>query len=217
MIKKFFMFSALAVLVGAGCVNQSQITEDEAMERDTAPISDAQSGELTVPTDSIPNEKKLMDKTFAFPGVLDEQKIKDRQIRIETPKGEIIFELFEDEAPKTVSNFVYLTREGFYDGLTFHRVEPGFVIQGGDPNGNGTGGPGYTFEDEPVTRAYEEGIVAMANRGPDTNGSQFFVMLENTPLPPAYTIFGKVTKGMDVVKQIAIGDVMNSVIVEAKN
>lgn len=165
--------------------------------------------------DPIPNEPKEK-KTYAFPGILDEQKIKDRQIRIETPKGEIVFEMFEDEAPKTVSNFVYLTREGYYDGLTFHRVEPGFVIQGGDPNGNGTGGPGYKFEDEPVKRAYDQGIVAMANAGPNTNGSQFFIMLEDTGLPPAYTIFGKVTKGMDVVKEIRVGDVMTKVTVEAK-
>lgn len=154
--------------------------------------------------------------TYSFPGILEDSKIKDRQIHIETPKGDIIFELFADEAPKTVSNFVYLTREGYFDGLTFHRVEPGFVIQGGDPNGNGTGGPGYTFEDEPVKRSYDRGIVAMANRGPNTNGSQFFIMLGDTPLPPSYTVFGMVTSGMDVVDQIRVGDVMTKVQVEAK-
>jgi len=215
MLKKFFMFSAVAMLVGAGCVNRSQITENEASESDTMPVSASQSGELTVPTNPMPKEES-QKKMYAFPGILDEQKIKDRQVRIETPKGEIVFELFEDEAPKTVSNFVYLTREGYYDGLTFHRVEPGFVIQGGDPSGNGTGGPGYLFEDEPVTRPYDEGIVAMANRGPNTNGSQFFIMLANNPLPPSYTIFGKVTKGIEVVKQISVGDVMTTVTVEAK-
>jgi len=158
-----------------------------------------------------------MDKQWTFPGVLPENQIKDRQIRMQTDKGEIVFELFEDEAPKTVSNFIYLTKGGYYDGLTFHRYEPGFVIQGGDPSGNGTGGPGYRFEDEPVKRSYDKGIVAMANAGPNTNGSQFFIMLEDVQLPPLYTIFGKVTKGLDVVDQIRAGDKMTSVIVEAKS
>jgi cyclophilin family peptidyl-prolyl cis-trans isomerase len=158
-----------------------------------------------------------MDKTWTFPGTLPENQIKDRQIRMQTDKGEIVFELFEEEAPKTVSNFIYLTKGGYYDGLTFHRHEPGFVIQGGDPSGNGTGGPGYRFEDEKVTRAYEKGIVAMANAGPNTNGSQFFIMLADVPLPPLYTIFGRVTKGLDVVDQIRAGDKMTSVIVEAKS
>ncbi len=157
-----------------------------------------------------------MEKQWSFPGVLPENQIQNRQIRMQTTKGEIVFELFDKEAPKTVSNFVYLTKGGFYDGLTFHRVVPGFVIQGGDPNGTGTGGPGYRFEDEPVKRAYDRGIVAMANAGPNTNGSQFFIMLQDTPLDPLYTVFGKVTKGMDVVDQIRVGDVMSSVIVEAR-
>lgn len=96
--------------------------------------------------------------------------------------------------------------------MTFHRVVPGFVIQGGDPSGNGTGGPGYTFDDEPVTLKYDKGIVAMANAGPNTNGSQFFIMLEDNPtLPPNYTIFGKVIKGQDVVSSIQVGDVMKKV------
>jgi cyclophilin family peptidyl-prolyl cis-trans isomerase len=158
-----------------------------------------------------------MQKTWTFPGVLPENQIANREIRIKTDKGDIVFKLYEQEAPKTVSNFVYLAKGGYYDGLTFHRVEPGFVIQGGDPNGNGTGGPGYQFEDEPVKRPYTRGIVAMANAGPNTNGSQFFVMLADTPLPPNYTIFGEVTSGMDVVDQIRVGDVMRSVMVEARS
>jgi len=98
--------------------------------------------------------------------------------------------------------------------LTFHRREKGFVIQGGDPNGNGTGGPGYKFVDEPVTREYDRGIVAMANAGPNTNGSQFFIMLANNPLPKQYTIFGKVISGLDVVDKIKVGDVMELVTIE---
>src|SRR3989344_3939168 len=117
-----------------------------------------------------------------------------------------------EEATQAASNFIFLADDKFYDGLTFHRVVPGFVIQGGDPLGNGTGGPGYRFADEPVKRKYDKGIVAMANSGPDTNGSQFFIMLEDNPgLPPNYTIFGKVTKGLDVVGKIAVGDMMETV------
>lgn len=149
------------------------------------------------------------------PAVLtDEQRLNKKAV-IETNKGVIEFEIFGDEVPKTASNFIFLTADKFYDGLRFHRVEPGFVIQGGDPVGNGTGGPGYKFEDEPVTRKYDKGIVAMANSGPNTNGSQFFIMLEDNPtLPPNYTIFGKVIKGQEVVDQIKVGDVMTKVSIQ---
>ncbi len=132
-------------------------------------------------------------------------------ITIKTNFGEIQFETYDIDAPKTVQNFITLTEKGFYDGLTFHRVIKGFMIQGGDPNGNGTGGPGYQFEDElnPNTESYKagykKGVVAMANAGPNTNGSQFFIMLEDYPLPNNYTIFGKVIKGQEVVD--AIGSV----------
>lgn len=148
-------------------------------------------------------------KEYDFPGVLPADKIQGKKVTLQTNKGVIEFELYANDAPKAVSNFVYLAEDGYYDGLTFHRVVPGFVIQGGDPLGTGTGGPGYQFEDEPVTKDYDEGIVAMANAGPDTNGSQFFIMLEdNQTLPKAYTIFGKVTQGIEVVKQIMEGDKM---------
>jgi cyclophilin family peptidyl-prolyl cis-trans isomerase len=113
-------------------------------------------------------------------------------------------------APKTVNNFVYLARYHFFDGLTFHRVIPGFVVQGGDPKGDGTGGPGYQFADElPKAGAYKIGSLAMANSGPNTNGSQFFVITgdQGVKLPPSYSLFGQVTDGMDVVKKIeADGD-----------
>lgn len=146
-----------------------------------------------------------------FPGELPPADLKNKKVAITTAKG-VIEMMIYPEATKAASNFLFLTREKFYDGLTFHRVEPGFVVQGGDPLGNGSGGPGYKFEDEPVTRKYDKGIVAMANAGPNTNGSQFFIMLEDNPnLPPSYTIFGKVTKGMEVVSKIAVGDVMQSV------
>ncbi len=124
-----------------------------------------------------------------------------------TNKGDVEVEFFPEDAPVTVNNFVQLASEGFYDGTPFHRVVPGFVIQGGDPTGTGTGGPGYRFQDEtiPGHRDYERGTLAMANAGPNTNGSQFFIVLDDLAgkLPKNYTIFGKVTDGMDVVDQIA--------------
>jgi cyclophilin family peptidyl-prolyl cis-trans isomerase len=134
---------------------------------------------------------------------------------IKTNKGDIQLELNPVEAPMTVNNFVVLARDGYYDGVTFHRVVPRFVIQGGDPTGTGSGGPGYKFQDEPVQRPYKAGTVAMANAGPNTNGSQFFICLEDQPgLPPNYTIFGDTVAGMDVVRNIRVGDVMQSVTVE---
>jgi cyclophilin family peptidyl-prolyl cis-trans isomerase len=122
---------------------------------------------------------------------------------IETSAGTLEAELFAEDAPKTVNNFVFLARDGFYDGVIFHRVISGFMIQGGDPTGTGRGGPGYKFDDEPVKRRYTRGTLAMANAGPNTNGSQFFVMHADYGLPPSYTVFGKLTTGGDVVDKIA--------------
>ena len=127
---------------------------------------------------------------------------------LKTSEGDISLTLDADKAPKTVTNFVVLARVGYYDGLNFHRIAPGFVIQGGDPNGNGTGGAsiyGPTFEDEENDLDLAPGAVAMANRGPDTNGSQFFIVdaADTLMLQGYYTVFGKVTKGMDVVHRIA--------------
>jgi len=120
-----------------------------------------------------------------------------------TSGGVIVFELLAAEAPRTVNNFVFLAREGFYDGVVFHRIIKGFMLQGGDPTGTGTGGPGYRFADEPVTRDYVAGTLAMANAGPNTNGSQFFVMHQRYSLAKNYTIFGLVTQGMEVVDALA--------------
>ena len=125
--------------------------------------------------------------------------------RVETSAGAFEVELYPGEAPLAVNSFVCLARAGYYDGVVFHRILPGFVVQGGDPTGTGRGGPGYRFADEPVTRPYEVGTLAMANSGPDTNGSQFFVVLEGggARLSPDYTVFGRVTSGMDVVAGMA--------------
>jgi peptidyl-prolyl cis-trans isomerase B (cyclophilin B) len=121
-----------------------------------------------------------------------------------TTHGTIALELFDDDAPKTVANFRKLAGDGFYDGVIFHRVIPDFMIQGGCPQGTGTGGPGYTFEDEINQHKVVRGALAMANAGPNTNGSQFFICVADLSgrLPKNYTIFGQVTKGMDVVDKI---------------
>ena len=124
--------------------------------------------------------------------------------KLATSAGDITIEFAAADAPQTVNNFVFLARDGFYDGVIFHRVIDGFMIQGGDPTGTGTGGPGYRFRDEVhSTTTYDRGTVAMANSGPNTNGSQFFICHKDAGLPNAYTIFGKVTDGMDIVDAIA--------------
>ncbi|MDP3732929.1 MAG: peptidylprolyl isomerase [Candidatus Daviesbacteria bacterium] len=149
-----------------------------------------------------------------FPGILKEEFLKNKKAQVSTNKGMFELEIYAD-APMTASNFIFLAANGFYDGLNFHRVEKGFVIQGGDPLGNGTGGPGYIFPNEAVTRDYNKGVVAMANAGPNTNGSQFFVLLEDRPeLPKNYTIFAKVIVGMDVVEKIEVGDTMKKITVQ---
>lgn len=165
-----------------------------------------------------PSQRQQQPKQYKqFPGILTASELASKKGVILTAKGKIEFEIYP-EAAKAASNFVFLAKDGFYNGLTFHRIVPGFVIQGGDPVGDGSGGPGYQFEDEPVTKSYDKGIVAMANAGPDTNGSQFFIMLEDNPgLPKDYTIFGKVISGQDVVAQIKKGDVMQKVTIEPLN
>ncbi|MES3004491.1 MAG: peptidylprolyl isomerase [Patescibacteria group bacterium] len=141
--------------------------------------------------------------------VVNTNNKKSNMITIETNHGKIVIETYNSDAPNTVNNFITLANKGYYNGLTFHRVIKGFMIQGGDPNGNGTGGPGYQFADElnPSTTSYKagykQGVVAMANAGPNTNGSQFFIMHQDYPLPNNYTIFGKVVSGQEVVDKIA--------------
>jgi peptidyl-prolyl cis-trans isomerase B (cyclophilin B) len=141
---------------------------------------------------------------------------KTYSVTIETGRGEIVLDLYPQYAPKTVNNFVFLIREGYYDGVTFHRVINNFVIQGGDPTGKGSGGPGYQFEDEfrgnPLK--HETGAISMANAGPGTNGSQFFITHSPQPhLDGHHTVFGKVVKGQEVVNAIAQGDRMEKVTV----
>ena len=167
--------------------------------------------ETDLEIDNTPMEEEIMayDKTYKNPPEFSIDVNKSYSAEINTTSGLMTVELFTDIAPNTVNNFVALSEDGYYNNIIFHRVIKDFMIQGGDPSGTGHGEmgkyPGYEFGDElnnPMP--YEKGILAMANRGPNTNGSQFFIMHTDYPLPYQYTIFGKVTKGLDVIDQIAM-------------
>jgi peptidyl-prolyl cis-trans isomerase B (cyclophilin B) len=136
---------------------------------------------------------------------------------IETEKGDLVLELFAGDVPVTVNNFVFLAREGFYDGTTFHRVVPGFVAQGGDPTGTGTGTPGYSFADEFTEHTHVAGALSMANSGPDTNGCQFFIAYSpQHHLDGKHTVFGQLVEGMDVLEEIEPGDTIVRMTVEER-
>ncbi len=152
----------------------------------------------TNPTSTMTQPALSIDKNVQYTAV------------VTTSKGAFTIEMNKGQTPITVNNFLTLAQKGFYNGTIFHRVIKGFMIQGGDPTGTGTGGPGYRFADEPFEGAYTRGTVAMANAGPDTNGSQFFIMHEDQQLPPNYTIFGHVIEGMETVDAIASGAVTMS-------
>jgi peptidyl-prolyl cis-trans isomerase B (cyclophilin B) len=159
-------------------------------------------------------------KQYAEPPKMTIDANKTYTATIETAKGKIVCELYPKEAPNAVNNFVFLSREGFYDGITFHRVIPDFMIQGGDPTGTGRGGPGYKFDDELAPgkfRKHQKGSLSMANAGPNTNGSQFFITHRATDwLDGKHVVFGQVTSGQDVVDKIEQGDVMKTVTIEEK-
>lgn len=165
---------------------------------------------------SSSTEPSTSVKTYTNPGKLSDDKIHKKQARIVTNKGTIVFTLDDAQSPLAVSSFVFLAEQGYFDGLSWHRVIPDFVIQGGDPTGTGSGGPGYQFADEKVTGEYLEGTVAMANAGANTNGSQFFITNadDTQKLTKSYSIFGHVTSGLDVVKNIVQGDTMDKVTIE---
>jgi peptidyl-prolyl cis-trans isomerase B (cyclophilin B) len=170
----FLIFPVLAVFMAFGCAKEP---------------------EATVP--------KSGPKSYTAPPKMMIDANKKYTATIETEKGDIVVELFAKDAPKTVNNFVFLARDGFYNNTIFHRVIPGFMAQGGDPTGTGTGGPGYTFEDEFNQRRHGTGTLSMANRGPNTNGSQFFITYAPQPhLDGKHTVFGQVTKGMDILNRL---------------
>jgi len=159
----------------------------------------------------------MSEKTYSAPPSMTIDPKKDYFATIETDKGNILLELFAADAPKTVNNFVFLAREGFYDGVIFHRVIPGFMAQGGDPTGTGRGGPGYTFADEFSGQRHGTGTISMANAGPNTNGSQFFITYAPQPhLDGRHSVFGQMISDMAVLKNITNGDVMKRVIITEK-
>lgn len=161
-------------------------------------------GEKPAPAKQPPVTKPVTTKKmYSYPPVMAIDSTKAYSATLETSVGKMVVALNAKETPTTVNNFVFLAKEKFYDGTIFHRTIPGFMVQGGDPTGTGMGDPGYKFDDEAFTGKYERGTIAMANSGPDTNGSQFFIMHADYPLPPNYVIFGKVTEGLETVDKIA--------------
>lgn len=182
----------------------------------TAPVSAAPCGSLNFGAAMTPTPGNAGKKSFSAPPPMSINTAHHFLATITTAKGTMTLCLDPTLAPATVNNFVFLARNQFYDGLKFHRVVAGFVIQGGDPLGTGSGGPGYKFNDEPVKGEYTAGAVAMANSGANTNGSQFFIVTadQTGKLPKSYNLFGYVQTGMDVVLKIVQGDVMTSVTVQ---
>ena len=156
-------------------------------------------------------------KTYSEPPPMIIDTSKQYTAVIETEKGDLVLELFAKDVPKTVNNFVFLAREGFYDGTTFHRVIPGFMAQGGDPTGTGRGNPGYRFEDEFTDYIHTKGALSMANAGPNTNGSQFFITYAPQPgLNGKHSVFGQLLEGMDVLEKISNGAVINRIVIQEK-
>lgn len=163
-----------------------------------------------------PDSQSAKHKTYTKAPALTIEKNKKYTATLETSKGSLVVELFATDAPATVNNFVFLAREGFYDGTIFHRVIPDFMAQGGDPTGTGTGGPGYKFGDEFYKRIHVTGTLSMANSGPNTNGSQFFICFAPQPhLNGKHSVFGQLVQGTSVLNKIARGDrLMHVTIVE---
>ncbi|MGG0757800.1 peptidylprolyl isomerase [Brevibacillus laterosporus] len=179
----------------------------------TAPATDQQQNNATsgqtTPTDKKDETTKQPSKQYDKAPEMKIDPNKNYEAVVETNKGSFTIQLFAKDAPKTVNNFVFLANDHFYDGIKFHRIIQSFMIQTGDPKGDGTGGPGYSFEDELKNgHSYDKGVVAMANAGPNTNGSQFFIGsgddVKNLEAQPNYTIFGKITAGMDTIDKIAV-------------
>ena len=196
--KTIFVFAGL-LLLGQGCAPANTPAPAEPV---TPPQAERETPPAPAPNEINDVESMNNDQEYAFPGVLPAEEV-NKRVRISTNVGDIVIQVDPEAGPNAASNFVYLVKEGFYDGLIFHRVIPGFMIQGGDPTGTGRGGPGYKFADDPVDGEYTKGTVAMANAGPNTNGSQFFIMVGDNPLPPNYSIFGEVVEGQEIADAIS--------------
>ncbi len=199
---------AVVVLLGAIIAGLYLVDKRSEVPDPYLPITvDSSGGSLKIEeTPIVSSTGKSETKPVLESNIVNNKNM--NKVAIETNFGRIVLELYSKDAPKTTENFLSLVRKGFYDGVIFHRVIKGFMIQGGDPTGTGMGGPGYQFSDEldPGTdsykNGYKKGVLAMANAGPNTNGSQFFIMLEDYPLPNNYTIFGRVVSGQEVVDAI---------------
>lgn len=195
---------AFLILVGAGIfymvTNNSKNALNTQSKLDLEGSS--QSSQTEDSQTTMPQDQTTQTKALAKPN-MQIDTAKTYQAILKTSEGDITVELNAAQTPITVNNFVYLAKNKLYDNTIFHRIIKGFMIQGGDPAGNGTGGPGYRFDDEKFEGDYMRGTIAMANAGPNTNGSQFFIMHADYPLPKNYVIFGKVTQGMEVVDTIA--------------
>jgi peptidyl-prolyl cis-trans isomerase B (cyclophilin B) len=213
-----------------GCAGSQESSKQETKEpaQKTQEVSKTEAAEAPPSPEADEGEKKVEETKKeatekAGGAVIDDKALP--QVTIRTDKGDIVLELFEDDAPNTVANFINLAEKGFYNGLIFHRVIANFMIQGGDPTGTGMGGPGYRFADEFSKREHKRGTLSMANSGPNTNGSQFFITHVPTPhldgkevdgVMRGHTVFGQVLKGQSVVDSIAKGDKMIEVRVDRK-
>ena len=205
MQKKIFFILPIVALLLSGCGVTSNSSEALIPAGDTGISLQDQASQGVVsdnPDQSVSSDTVTNNKTSNMPEMIIDQN-KTYTAIMHTTAGDITLELNAKATPITVNNFVWLAKKGFYDGVIFHRVIKDFMIQGGDPTGTGSGGPGYQFDDEPFTGGYAKGTIAMANAGPNTNGSQFFIMHADYPLPPNYVIFGKAISGLDVVDKIA--------------
>lgn len=205
------MFLIGGVVTLSGCTNEAaqapagketKLSLNSEKKGESKPV---EKKEANQPVPPAPQETKAMNngKTYTAYPEMGIESTKKYTATMKTSAGEMKIRLNAKDVPKTVNNFVFLAREKFYDGVIFHRTIPGFMIQGGDPTGTGMGGPGYRFDDESFTGEYKKGTLAMANAGPDTNGSQFFIMHADYALPKNYTIFGEVISGIEVVDKIA--------------
>ena len=205
----------IAIALVAGLVyvffgdNFKPVEENEDFKKNSNLLLDSVlPSESQMPDDGVPD--KIKKSMIQPPQSIDLKEGVIYMAKLETSEGEILVELNTKQTPTTAYNFIYLARQNFYDNTIFHRVVKGFMIQGGDPEGTGMGGPGYKFADEPFEGEYSRGIIAMANSGPNTNGSQFFIMHKDYSLPPNYIIFGKVAKGIEAVDKIAEAPVQQS-------
>lgn len=214
-MRRYFFGFAIAIAVAgllltAGCKSTPETSSSE--NKPESSPAQAKTPPATPEETGTPKEAA----TSTAPNKEETTSTPNERVVIETDKGKMVLELYPDVAPKTVDNFKKLVAKGFYNGLTFHRVVPKFVIQGGDPNGNGSGGPGYNIKDEFNSKKHIRGTLAMAKTSaPDSAGSQFYICIEPQPsLDGNYTVFGQTVEGLDVIDKIAVGDKMNRVYLE---